>query len=96
MSGKKDEAARILINLLTQDYNLQSLLGSTTEDQEKRFKDKLELRKQRQAEGMSDEEIQKLEAEEDKKFEEDNSKSSKGNVLLDLEVQLIIFCLIDM
>lgn len=89
-TGKMDEAARLMNNLLQRDTNLKSLLGATKEEQVKRLKERLEKRKQRQAAGMSEDQIEELESQEDKQFEEDVTKETTGNALEDLQV---FFCL---
>lgn len=81
-----DEASRLMKNLMQRDTNLKSLLGATKEEQEKRLKERLEKRKQRAAAGMSEEQIEKLETEEDKEFEEAVAKKTTGNALEDLQV----------
>ena len=73
-------------NLMKHDANLQSLLGDSKAEQERRLKERLAKRKERMAAGMAEEEVEKLEEEEDKVFEEEVAKKTTGNVLLDLEV----------
>ena len=84
--GKNDEANCIMKELLKQDTNLQSLLGTSKAEQEKRLKERLQQRRKRKEEGMSEKEIEKLEVEENKVFEEEVAKTSTGNVLEDIEV----------
>lgn len=88
MSGKQDEATRIMNDLLKQDTNIQSLLGSSKAEQERRLKEKLDQRKKRREQGMSYLDIAKLEEDEDKEFEEEVANTSSGNILQDLEVCL--------
>ena len=66
------------------------MLAATVEEQEKRAKDREELRESRRKTGMSEEEIAKIEKEEDDEFEEELKKRSKRNVLLDLEVSVTL------
>ena len=67
------------------------MLAASVEEQEKRAKDRDEVRESRRKAGMSEEEIAALEKEEDDEYEEELKKRSKRNVLLDLEVSLICF-----
>eukprot|EP00111_Clytia_hemisphaerica_P002852 TCONS_00008039-protein len=83
--GKIDEASRLMGNLLKNDANVQSLLGASKEEQEKRLKERLEKRKQRKDAGMSEEEITELEQKEETEFEEEVAKKSTGNALQDLQ-----------
>lgn len=83
--GKQDEATRIMNDLLKQDTNIQSLLGSSKAEQERRLKEKLDQRKKRREQGMSYLDIAKLEEDEDKEFEEEVANTSSGNILQDLE-----------
>ena len=78
-----------MAELFPDDTNVQTLLGLSVEEQEKRTREKEELRRQRREAGMSEEEIEALEQEEDRKFEEEMKKKSTRNALLDLEVCLI-------
>ena len=89
--GKYDEATILMNNLLKQDTNLQSLLGSTKAEQERRMKEKLEARRKRKEAGMNEAEIEKLETEEDAKYEEENANTTSGNLLQDLEVCTYFF-----
>ena len=81
-----DEAARLMGKLLKNDANIQSLLGASKEEQEKRLKERLENRRQRKEAGMKEEEIEELETKEEEQFEEEIAKKSSGNVLHDLQV----------
>jgi len=81
-----DEASRLMGKLLKNDANVQSLLGATKEQQERRLKERLEKRKQRQAAGLSEEEINDIEEKEEKEFEEEVAKKTTGNALQDLQV----------
>ena len=53
-----------------------------------RMKEKLEKRRQRLKEGMSKDEVSKMEAEEDKQFEEELKKEASLNPLIKLVVSL--------
>ena len=88
--GKMDEASRLMGNLLKNDANVQSLLGASKEEQERRLKERLEKRKQRKDAGMSEEEISELEQKEETEFEEEIAKKTTGNALQDLQVGLIL------
>ena len=88
-----DEAARLMGKLLKNDANIQSLLGASKEEQEKRLKERLEKRKQRKEAGMNEDEIEELEAKEEEKFEEEIAQKSSGNALKDLQVNKTI-CII--
>ena len=92
-TGKMDEAARLMGKLLKNDANIQSLLGASKEEQEKRLKERLEKRKQRKEAGMNEDEIEELEAKEEEKFEEEIAQKSSGNALKDLQVNKTI-CII--
>ena len=85
-----DEASRLIGNLLKNDANVQSLLGASKEEQERRLKERLEKRKQRKDAGMSEEEISELEQKEETEFEEEIAKKTTGNALQDLQVGLIL------
>ena len=89
-TGKMDEAARLMGKLLKNDANIQSLLGASKEEQEKRLKERLEKRKQRKEAGMNEDEIEELEAKEEEKFEEEIAQKSSGNALKDLQVNKTI------
>ena len=81
-----DEAARLMGKLLKNDANIQSLLGASKEEQERRLKERLEKRRQRKEAGMNEDEIEELEAKEEEQFEEEVAKKSSGNALKDLQV----------
>lgn len=61
-------------------------MGENVTQQKQRQIDRQQKREQRKAQGMSDEEILKLEVEEDAKAEEEALKKSSGNTVQDLEV----------
>lgn len=81
-----DEAAHLMGKLLKNEANVQTLLGASKEEQEKRLKERLEKRRQRKEAGMKEEEIKELETKEEEQFEEEISKQSSGNALQDLQV----------
>ena len=56
-----------------------------------RMKEKLEKRRQRLKEGMSKDEVSKMEAEEDKQFEEELKNEANVNPLIKLMVSSEIF-----
>ena len=66
--------------------NLMSLLGDNGAQQKQRQKERQQKRKERKAQGISEEEIAKLEAEEDAEAEQEALQRSTGNTLQDLEV----------
>jgi len=83
--GKTEELDKLIAELFPDGLQLDVMLAATVEEQEKRAKDREELRESRRKTGMSEEEIAKIEKEEDDEFEEELKKRSKRNVLLDLE-----------
>ena len=66
--------------------NLISLMGEDGTQQKQRQIERQQKREERKAQGMSDEEILKLEVEEDAKADEEALKKSTGNTVQDLEV----------
>ena len=70
---------------------IDAMLAASVEEQEKRAKDRDELRGSRRQAGMSEEEIAALEKEDDDEYELELKKRSKRNVLLDLEVRHVYF-----
>lgn len=66
--------------------NLMSLMGDNGAQQKQRQNERQQKREERKAQGISDEEIAKLEAEEDAQAEQEVLKKSTGNTLQDLEV----------
>lgn len=66
--------------------NLMSLMGDNGAQQKQRQKERQQKREERKAQGISDEEIAKLEAEEDAQAEQEVLQKSTGNTLQDLEV----------
>lgn len=66
--------------------NLMSLMGDNGAQQKQRQKERQQKREERKAQGISEEEIAKLEAEEDAQAEQEALQKSTGNTLQDLEV----------
>jgi len=90
LKGKIDELQKIFGDSLANEANLASLMGENKATYEKRLQERLAKRRERLEQGMNEEEVDKLEAEEDKQFEEEMQKKSTGNALLDLEVLIIV------
>lgn len=63
-----------------------SLMGANGTQQKQRQNERQQKREERKSQGMSDEEILKLEAEEDVQAEEEALKKSTGSTVQDLEV----------
>ena len=61
-------------------------MGESGTQQKQRQIERQQKREERKAQGMSDEEILKLEVEEDAKADEEALKKSTGNTVQDLEV----------
>lgn len=68
-----------------------SLMGANGTQQKQRQNERQQKREQRKSQGMSDEEILKLEAEEDVQAEEEALKKSTGNTVQDLEVNISVY-----
>ncbi|XP_071495122.1 uncharacterized protein [Diadema antillarum] len=85
--GKFDEAAMLLGDAAKSQQALESLMGESKKAQEERLRLRLARRKQRLAEGMSEEEVTRLEEEEIQQ-EEEELKKQRRNVLLDLDNRL--------
>ncbi|EDO46860.1 predicted protein, partial [Nematostella vectensis] len=83
--GKMDELQKLFGDAASAEANLVSLMGENRTNYEKHLQERLAKRRQRLAEGMAQEEVDKLEAEEDRQREEELQKASTGNALLDLE-----------
>lgn len=66
--------------------NLMSLMGDNGAQQKQRQNERQQKREERKAQGISDEEIAKLETEEDAQAEQEVLQKSTGNTLQDLEV----------
>ncbi|XP_032219683.2 trichohyalin [Nematostella vectensis] len=86
--GKMDELQKLFGDAASAEANLVSLMGENRTNYEKHLQERLAKRRQRLAEGMAQEEVDKLEAEEDRQREEELQKASTGNALLDLEKRL--------
>ncbi|XP_035826163.1 uncharacterized protein LOC101847194 [Aplysia californica] len=82
--GRYDEAAALLGSLLNDEEKLRQLLGDSKAEQERKLRERLERRKKRLAEGMTEEECDELEAEEIAR-EEEEEREKKKNILLYLE-----------
>ena len=68
-----------------------SLMGANGTQQKRRQNERQQKREERKSQGMSDEEILKLEAEEDVQAEEEALKKSTGNTVQDLEVNISVY-----
>ena len=84
MAGKQDELQQLLGEMAA--INLMSLMGENRAQQKQRQVERLNKRAELKEQGMSEEEIAKLEAEEDIQAEEAAKKTSTGNTLQDVEV----------
>ncbi|XP_066283910.1 trichohyalin-like isoform X2 [Branchiostoma lanceolatum] len=83
--GRQEEADAILAQLLKDQQNLESLMGDTRAEQERKLKERLARRKKRLEEGMTEEEAERLEQEEIQEEEEEKRKQLSANILADLE-----------
>ncbi|RMX39987.1 hypothetical protein pdam_00022972 [Pocillopora damicornis] len=86
--GKQDELKQLLGEAAA--INLMSLMGANGTQQKQRQNERQQKREERKSQGMSDEEILKLEAEEDVQAEEEALKRSTGSTVQDLENRLSI------
>lgn len=68
-----------------------SLMGANGTQQKQRQNERQQKREERKSQGMSDEEILKLEAEEDVQAEEEVLKKSTGSTVQDLEVNISVY-----
>lgn len=68
-----------------------SLMGANGTQQKQRQNERQQKREERKSQGMSDEEILKLEAEEDVQAEEEALKKSTGSTVQDLEVNISVY-----
>ena len=84
ITGKHDELQQLLGEMTA--VNLMSLMGDNGAQQRQRQKERQQKREERKAQGISGEEIAKLEAEEDAQVEQEALQKSTGNTLQDLEV----------
>lgn len=83
-TGKQDELQQLLGEVIT--VHLVSLMGENWTQQKQRQEEREQKRMEQKRQGLSDEEIAKLEAEEDVQAEDAALKGSTGNALQDLEV----------
>jgi len=83
-TGKQEELQQLLGEVTA--VNLMSLMGENRAQQKQRQVERQQKREELKGQGLSEEEIAKLEAEEDQQAEEAAQKSSTGNTLQDLEV----------
>ena len=66
-------------------------MGANGTQQKQRQNERQQKREERKSQGMSDEEILKLEAEEDVQAEEEALKKSTGSTVQDLEVNISVY-----
>ena len=90
MAGKQDELQQILGGSMA--INLISLMGENRVQQKQRQLERERKREELKEQGLPDEEIAKLEAEEDVQAEKAAQEASTGNALQDLEVCEFIVC----
>ncbi|KAJ8047726.1 hypothetical protein HOLleu_06793 [Holothuria leucospilota] len=83
--GKFDEAAALLGNAMKTEAALALLKEEERRERERRLRERLARRKQRIADGMSEEEIAKLEEEEEQKDDEE-LKERKINIMEAIEI----------
>ncbi|XP_033123436.1 trichohyalin-like isoform X2 [Anneissia japonica] len=86
--GKYDEAAALLGDAIKSQQALELLMGDTKKAQEEKMKKRLELRKKRVAEGMSEAEADKIEKDEILQEEEELQKKKPKNILEELDNRL--------
>ncbi|XP_060082221.1 trichohyalin-like [Ylistrum balloti] len=82
--GKFDELARILGDAFEDQELLKKLMGESKEEQERKMRERLEKRRQRKAQGLSDEECDRLEQQDIEK-EEVEERKRRRNILGDLQ-----------
>ncbi|XP_038068700.1 trichohyalin-like isoform X2 [Patiria miniata] len=87
-AGKYDEAAALMGDAIASQHALELLLGDTKKQQEEKMKERLEKRRQRMAQGMNEEEINRLEQDEIEQEEEELRKKKPRNILDDLDNRL--------
>ncbi|XP_060592636.1 LOW QUALITY PROTEIN: trichohyalin-like, partial [Ruditapes philippinarum] len=85
-AGKIDEANALIGELLKDQENLRKLMGDSVQDQRQKLQDRLKRRKERLAQGMTEEEVDELEKQEIE-AEEEEEKNKRRNILEDLEIQ---------
>ena len=81
-----DELQQLLGEAFQTEANLTALMGENRASYEQRLKERLEKRRQRQEAGMAEEEIERIEAEEDAQAEAHAQEAASGNAIADLEV----------
>ena len=84
ITGKHDELQQLLGEMTA--VNLMSLMGDNGAQQKQRQRERQQKREERKAQGISEQDISKLEAEEDAQTEQEILQKSTGNTLQDLEV----------
>ncbi|XP_076469710.1 uncharacterized protein LOC143300038 [Babylonia areolata] len=82
--GRSDEAAALLGEALNNEATLKKLMGDSRDEYERKLRERLEKRRQRMAEGMSEEECRRLEEEEEER-EAEEARQRRRDVLQDLE-----------
>lgn len=87
-SGKQDELQQLLGEVTA--INLMSLMAANRAQQKQRQAERQQKREERKGQGLSEEEIAKLEAGEDLQANEMAQKTTTGNTLQDLEVCKIL------
>ncbi|XP_064633679.1 golgin subfamily A member 4-like [Lineus longissimus] len=85
--GRMDEVAAMMGDYLKDKEALERLLGDSKAEQERKMKERLEKRKFRKEQGLSDADCDRLE-QQDIATEEAESKQKRRNILLDLETRL--------
>lgn len=82
--GKFDEISQILGDALENQETLKRLMGENKEEQQRKLRERLERKKKRLAQGMSEAKCNELERQEIEEEEEEERKGRK-NILLELE-----------
>ena len=83
-----DELQALLGAAFDAEANLNDLMGQNKARYKERMREKLEKRRQRLKEGMSKDEVAKLEADEDEQFEDEMKQDANVNPLLKLVVSV--------
>ncbi|WAR25161.1 hypothetical protein MAR_010865 [Mya arenaria] len=78
-----DEANALLAELLQDQERLRELMGDTTQDQRRRLEERLRRRKERLAQGMSEDEVMELERQE-MALEDQEERYRDSNIMDDL------------
>ena len=86
-----DELQALLGAAFDAEANLNDLMGQNKARYKERMREKLEKRRQRLKEGMSKDEVAKLEADEDEQFEDEMKQDANVNPLLKLMVSVGVF-----